>query len=167
IGGGLIFFGGIFVVLAISGMHKYLANAKTAEAINGIGSIARDAVLAYNEGDLKQSLCASATEPVPSSLANISGKRYQSAAGDWLVDRGRNAGFSCLKFEMTTPQYFQYDYKRSGSPDGDTMGDEVHAIAHGDLDGDGTYSTYDLSASIVSQGRVDIATEPNVTNAGD
>ncbi len=144
VGGGILFFIGIMAVLAISGVRKYLQNAKMVEATNTVGAIGRAAVAAYDDPP-GTPLCASATAPVPSSISMVS-------------DATANAGFACLKFAMSYPQYYQYDYERSGS--GHAAGDSFHAIAHGDLDGDGDVSTFDLTGSITKAG--DVALSPSI-----
>jgi len=152
---GVVFFIGIMAVLAISGVRKYLQNAKMVEATNSVAMIGRSAASAYDPSDPSTaSLCASATEPIPSSLTFVSGKKYMSSPTDWARDLPSNAGFACLKFDMSYPQYYQYDYKRIGS--GAAPGDQFHAIAHGDLDGDGVASTFDLTGQITKGGAVAI-----------
>src|SRR5580698_2325224 len=66
---------GILAVLAIYGVRKYLANAKTAEARNSLGQIAKDAATEYERESMagtvlpagqtalmSRALCASATK---------------------------------------------------------------------------------------------------------
>lgn len=144
VGGALVIFGGILAVLAIAGVRKYLVAAKNAEALSSIGAIARSASSTYDASALggAHSLCASASTPVPASLADISGKKYMSSPADWSKDAPSNAGFACLEFSMSSPQYYQYDYHRTGSATGSAPGDGFVALAHGDLDGDGVYSTF-------------------------
>ncbi|HEY2516447.1 MAG TPA: hypothetical protein VGI39_36505 [Polyangiaceae bacterium] len=125
-------------VLAVYGVRKYLANAKRAEAQNALAEIARDAAAAYAQNG---ALCPSASHPVPSSLTFVHGVKYQSARADWEVDRPRNAGFACLQFALSEPQYFQYSY--ASSPDG-----TFAATAHGDLNGDGNVSTFVLRGAV-------------------
>jgi type IV pilus assembly protein PilA len=121
----------IFSVLAVYGVRKYLANAKNAEARNTLGQIARRAAAGY---ETSHSLCPSASRPVPANPAHVRGVKYQSARGDWDVDRARNAGFACLQFSLDQPQYYQYSYV--STPSG------FEATAHGDLNGDGNVSTF-------------------------
>ena len=149
VGGGIVFFGGILAVLAISGFRSYLQKAKMVEATNTIAAIGRSAAASYDEDP---TLCASATAPIPSSLLLVRGKKYISAPADWTRDLPSNAGFACLKFEMSYPQYYQYDYKRIGS--GAAPGDQFHAIAHGDLNSDGVASTFDLTGQVTKGGAV-------------
>ncbi len=87
---------GILAVLAIYGVRKYLANAKTAEARNSLGQIAKDAATAYEKESMpgavlpqatqaaaSRSLCGSEAATVPA--APPPGAKYQSAPTDWTV----------------------------------------------------------------------------------
>jgi type IV pilus assembly protein PilA len=141
---------GVMAVLAIYGVRKYIANAKTAEARNSVGQIAKDAVAAYEAERLPSPgssaapghrVCPSASRPVPVEAAMISGKKYQSAAGEWAVDKERDAGFACLRFEMTAPQYYQYRYEATAS--------SFTAGGRGDLNGDGRFSEFQLQGQII------------------
>jgi type IV pilus assembly protein PilA len=117
----------VLAVLAIYGVRKYIANAKTAEARNVVAEIGRDAVTAY-EGDTK--LCPSASRAVPASVLDVTGKKYQSTVGEWEADKATKSGFACLKFSMTSPQYYSYAYRAHGSS---TPGDGFDAFATSDL----------------------------------
>src|SRR5215216_835686 len=83
---------GILAALAIYGVRKYMANAKTAEARNSLGQIGKDASAAYNKetmqatvitagqsSALSNQLCDTSTS-VPDSKTKIEGAKYQSAA---------------------------------------------------------------------------------------
>lgn len=115
---------GILAALAIYGVRRYLASAKTSEAKNNIGAINRGAQGAYEresnatellaEGSLgtevNHNICAGATAVPAAGVPD--GKKYQPVttsgadfnAGDNLT------GWKCLKFSMTTPHYFRYGY---------------------------------------------------------
>ena len=80
---------GVLAALAIYGVRKYIANAKTAEARNSLGQISKDASSAYaREGmagavlgvgataDVSNKLCAQATNPVPNGIGNVKGQKY-------------------------------------------------------------------------------------------
>ncbi len=156
---------GILAVLAVYGVRKYLANAKTAEARNSLGQISKDAVLAFEQEAMAatvlaqgastgvlRDLCASATATVPAAKTSIAGKKYQasSAAGvDWNKDtKALHTGFSCLKFAMDQPQYFMYDYKAVASTSASTG--SFSATANGDLNGDGTLSTFGIIGKVTN-----------------
>lgn len=158
---------GVLSALAIYGVRKYIANAKSAEARMTIGRIAKDASAAYNRENMAATvltpgtsagvtnrLCASATL-VP-AVTSIKGQKYQSTVAQW---KGGDAttGWSCLKFSMQDPQYYAYNYTATGPTD--ATGSFV-AEAHGDLNGDGTTSDFTL-AGAVNTGVVNVA--PNIS----
>ena len=131
---------GVVAVLAVSGTRKYIANAKTAEARNALGMMARSTVSAWEGSELpvaSRTLCPSVRAPIPTTLAAVAGKKYQSTPTEWQAD----PGFSCLAFEMTMPQYYQYDYASAGN--------EFTAKANGDLDADGVPAKFELPGKVV------------------
>jgi type IV pilus assembly protein PilA len=140
---------GILAVLAITGVRKYVSAAKSAEAMSGVRMIALDADASYT-GSSK--VCDSASSPVPASIADVKGKKYMSTPADWTVDAAKNAGFACIKYEMSTPQYYQYDYKKTGPS-------SFMAIAKGDTNGDGVESEFTLSGHVVG---TTMNVDPNV-----
>jgi type IV pilus assembly protein PilA len=164
---------GILAVLAIYGVRKYLANAKTAEARNDVGQIAKDQAAEYEKENMQSTILGTGTSanlsralcgtepgnPVPATT-NIQGKKYQSSPGDW--NKGAAAtppsGFSCLKFTMDAPQYYAYSYVTSGTQG--NVGDSFLATANGDLNGDGVLSTFSLTGSINGSYALNIA--PNM-----
>jgi type IV pilus assembly protein PilA len=165
---------GILAVLAIYGVRKYLANAKTAEARNSLGQIAKDAATEYERESMagtvlpagqtalmSRALCASATKGVPPSGKPPAGAKYQSLATDWTAngaDAITNVGFSCLKFTMDAPQYYYYNYTAKGAS---AIGDTFTATANGDLNGDTVVSTFTLIGAI--QAGYVLAIAPNIT----
>ena len=149
VGAFVLFIAPVCSVLAIYGVRKYLQNAKSTEARATLTEIAKDAALAYARDG---ALCPSASHPVPPTLKFVQGTKYQSAAAEWQVDGARKAGFACLQFELSEPQYYQYSY--TSSRDG-----TFAATAHGDLNGDGNFSTYVVRGA-VKDGQVVI--EPRI-----
>jgi type IV pilus assembly protein PilA len=158
-----VMFGGIFAVLGIYGVRKYIANAKTAEARNSVAMMGRDAAMAFENGSALPSgrsgraLCPSASRSVPASILSVSAKKYQSSAADWQVDAARHAGFACLRFSMTAPQYYMYSYKAHGTS---TPGDAFEAFAQGDLNGNGKMSFFKLTGTVDASGSLTVA--PNL-----
>ena len=150
---------GILAALAIYGVSKYMKNAKTAEARNSVGQIAKDASAAYlrekmdgevlGEGktaDFSNTLCEAAENKVPANLSDVGGKKYQpngANTADYNVGTSKK-GWKCLKFSMTTPQYYQYEYT-SGTTD------TFDAIANGDLDNDNEQSKFTLAGKVQSK----------------
>jgi type IV pilus assembly protein PilA len=142
---------GILAALAVHGFTRYLRAAKTAEARNGVGLIAKSAAAAFedekfdSQGVVYHALCAPASSPVPASIASVRGVKYMSTMSEWEIDKSVDGGFACLRFSMSTPQYYQYDYRAMGS--GGSL-DRFQAIAHGDLDGDGQSSEFVLEGRV-------------------
>jgi type IV pilus assembly protein PilA len=136
---------GVLAVLAIYGVRKYIANAKTMEARSGVRVMATDAAAVYSS---RSRLCPSASEAVPRDIAAVRGRKYLSAPSDWSKDKERDAGFSCLGFSMSMPQYYQYDYRAEPSGGG------IVAIAHGDLNADGIASSFELQGDVTQNGLV-------------
>jgi type IV pilus assembly protein PilA len=135
---------GVLATLAIYGVRKYLLNSKTAEARNNVGQMAKDAKAAFEResmpstilagGDkaaVSNKLCAKAKQPVPLNMTDVQGAKYQSKPSEWNDpdDMAANAGFPCLKFQVTDPQYYQYMYDVPAAG-------QFAAIAQGDLNGD-------------------------------
>jgi type IV pilus assembly protein PilA len=165
---------GILAVLAIYGVRKYLANAKTAEARNSVGQIAKNQAAAYEaesmqatvlaagvSAGLSRALCGSEAASVPAMTA-VQGKKYQSQPSDWNVGAtatGRPIGFACLKFTMDQPQYYSYGFTSSGTQG--IVGNSFTATANGDLNGDGvTFSTFSVTGAI--QAGYVLAIAPNM-----
>ncbi len=162
---------GILAALAIYGVRKYMANAKTAEARNSLGQLGKDAITAYfKEGmapsvmalggvtGVSNKLCNGATVvAVPSTKENIAKQKYQSKPSDWDT-------WDCLHFSMNDPQYYQYDYKTSTElAAADTA--VFTGKAEGDLDGDGTYSTFTIRGGVKggqTAGGVTAVLAPNI-----
>jgi type IV pilus assembly protein PilA len=144
---------GILSVLAIYGVRKYIANAKTAEARNSLGQIAKDAAaaverekgsatVAVGTSAILRQFCTSSTQ-VPAAVP--AAQKYQSQPSDWGGDS--SSGWTCLKFTMDEPQYYQYQYLTSNTS---ASGGNFTAIAHGDLNGDTTASTFNVYGSALS-----------------
>jgi type IV pilus assembly protein PilA len=158
---------GVLAVLAVYGVRKYLANAKTAEARNSLGQLAKDAALAVerekgtqaiiqpgSQSQLLRSFCGTASM-VPSTIGLISGQKYQSSKADWNSGSATE-GWQCVKFSLEEPQYYAYTYTMTGS-DGNSGG--FTATANGDLNGDSNFSTFSVTGTAFSGA---IAISPNV-----
>jgi type IV pilus assembly protein PilA len=157
---------GVLAVLAVYGVRKYLANAKTAEARNSLGQLAKDAAAAVERekgttailatgttSALMRQFCGSASL-VP-AVSSISGQKYQSSKNDWNTGDAVT-GWKCLKFSLEEPQYYAYTYN-AVSTDGNTGG--FVAYAYGDLNGDKNYSTFSVTGSAYSGA---VAISPNI-----
>jgi type IV pilus assembly protein PilA len=162
---------GVLAALAIYGVRRYVFTAKTAEAKEGVGRIAKDASAAYNgeqmagtvmtfgeEREGSNVLCMSADHTVPLALTQVQGEKYQSSPDEW----DDNAGWSCLGFSMQDPQYYMYNYVAANT---DSANGSFSARAQGDLDGDGDPSTFELlgQVQVSTNGTRVVTVAPNFT----
>lgn len=158
---------GVLSALAIFGVRKYMASAKTAEAKNTVGAISRAAAAAYERAadasGAAGTLCRSAT-PVPVAVPR--GNKYVSATADW--DGSDPAvGWKCLKFEMIQPIYYQYHYNQgSGYVAASTAPGPTgfEAAAVGDLDGDRTNSLFSRVGKPDASGTLVVSTQLYIEN---
>jgi type IV pilus assembly protein PilA len=164
---------GVLAVLAVYGVRKYVANARTAEARNALGQIATDAAAAV-ERERSQTVivavatnatvalgfCSTAANTVPAGgvSATPKNRKYQSAASEWAAGSA-TTGWQCLKFQIEEPQAFEYEYSSVPSASNGNFA----GIAHGDLNGDGLRSTLLVSGSAVA-GAVSISPNIQETN---
>jgi type IV pilus assembly protein PilA len=154
----------IGAALAIYSIRRYLASAKSAEAKNTIGAIARNAAAAYErdpvDGSKRHALCASA-QPVPSIVPR--GMKYvPSRLAGMDFDQGDAAtGWKCLRFSIASPTYYQYHYNAGGgwiAPTNAPGPDGFEAAAQGDLNADGHLSTFSRTG-VVTGGTLKLATQ--------
>lgn len=145
---------GVLAALAIYGVRKYVMNAKTAEARGAVARIAKDATTAFARpkmagtvlalganAEASFALCGSAAASVPAAATSIKGAKYQSNPTEWTTGDQAN-GWQCLKFSMDDPQYYMYSYEAAVSAGTFT------AKGEGDLDGDGTLSSFTMSGAV-------------------
>ena len=161
---------GVLAALAIYGVRKYLTNAKTAEARTALGRIAKDASTAWERESMPgaalalgasaqnaRQICDTSTL-VPATVAAISNSKYQSSPADW-----KGAGWTCLKFTMDGPQYFQYQYEAVVRSNPGADGDHFIAHAHGDLNGNGVTSDFQMEGFLhEASGEIVVATSPSI-----
>jgi type IV pilus assembly protein PilA len=141
---------GALSTLAVYGMRKFIQRSKIAEAHQTLGAIAVAARQTYEEsartsteGAATANLCQSASQPIPFESTLVSAKKYASTSADWQADKANNTGFACLHFALEMPQYYQYNYAATART--------FTATAHGDLNGDGVFSTFTLSGQVQDQ----------------
>ena len=173
---------GVLAALAIYGVRRYLASAKTSEAKNTIGAIARGAKQSYeretansqlivnpnggNSSGANHALCATATA-VPATIP--AGTKYQPGTGNGLdFDSGDSiTGWKCLKFTMTQAIYYRYSYTKGNSPVTSSHGgsptvsggESFEAAAEGDLDGDNAPSAFALVGQADAANEMRVATQ--------
>lgn len=151
---------GVLAALAIYGVRKYVLNAKTTEARGAVFRMAKDATTAFSrpkmEGTLlalggqtinESVLCGAALAKVPATKDLIQGAKYQSSPSEWATGSAA-AGWQCLKFSISDPQYYMYGYASTGTG---VAGATFTSTAEGDLDGDTVLSTFQVNGLIVAE----------------
>jgi type IV pilus assembly protein PilA len=151
---------GVLAALAIYGVRRYLTHSKGVEAKNALGQMAKDAKTAFERESMaskvlaggsvvgvSSNLCLSATNMVPPNMAPVTGQKYQSIPDEWMVDTLAvpPKGFACLKFSISDPQYYAYNYMGTSGSAG-----VFTASAYGDLNGDSVTSTFQLAGKLDS-----------------
>jgi type IV pilus assembly protein PilA len=175
---------GVLAALAIFGVRRYLASAKTSEAKNSVGAISRGAAAAYERETsaseilapgasstaANHALCETATATVPAALTSVQGTKYQPTAAEWEAGDS-STGWPCLRFSVSQPIYYRYGYTRGGTtaldptsedPSGVTGAtDSFEAAAQGDLDGDTTPGAFSRGGSVVA-GELILSTQVHI-----
>jgi type IV pilus assembly protein PilA len=170
---------GVLAALAIYGVRRYLASAKTSEAKDSIGAIARGAQAAYeretvaseiigdgaNSAAASHALCLSAPAPVPAAVPAATKYQPSTVKGADFDTGDALTGWKCLKFTVSSPIYYRYDYKAGGgyvsaglpgAPAPGAAGFE--ASAQGDLNNNGALSTFARGGS-VTNGQIKLASQ--------
>ena len=180
---------GVLAALAIYGVRKYLASAKTSEAKNNVGAMVRGAVAAFERETSPNELlpdgtssvanahqlCQSSTA-VPSAALYVGNKKYQPktdpVAGDF-AGASSMIGWPCLRFTVDQPIAYQYGYGQAAAPagmlggytygegKGDANGFEATAV--GDIDGNTVFSHF-VRGGTVRNGTVVLSTELYIQN---
>jgi type IV pilus assembly protein PilA len=175
---------GVLAALAIYGVRRYLASSKTSEAKNTVGAISRGATAAFEretaasedvaEGAVStaasHALCGSAAA-VPAAVPL--GTKYQPETAentDFETGDAMN-GWKCLKFGLTQPIYYQYNYNAGAGavvPNNTaacTAAGCYEAAAVGDLDGDGTKSGFARTGTVnATTGQLKASTQVHIDN---
>ncbi|KYF54330.1 fimbiral protein pilA [Sorangium cellulosum] len=175
---------GVLAALAIFGVRRYLASAKTSEAKNSVGAISRGAAAAFErETAASEILAGSGTSAAAShSLCDSApavpaggppmGVKYQpnTAEGSDFEHGTSTASWKCLRFTMTQPIYYQYHYVRGARVPGVTEGPDPGATgfeagAVGNLDADAVYSYFTRGGTVdAATGQLAVATQVNIEN---
>lgn len=123
--------------IAVHGVRRYVANAKAAQARETVGAIA--AALAA---------AAEKTQRFPASAPRVpaqvpAGTKVTPDATAWS-----HPSWKAIGFAPTEPQYYAYEFETA--PDGK----QATVRARGDIDGDGTPSTFELTLEIRPNGAI-------------
>ena len=149
---------GVLAALAIYGVARYLKHSKTAEATRSLGAIETGNKVRFGVESDTSGLgkgpwvrvfcgCAGAALGASSSCQALAAvpmaKKLRAPAGTYNVDP-----WTCLKFNLLDPQFYQYTYAASG-----IGGTALYtAVAIGDLDGNTKQSVFTLNGAGSSTG---------------
>jgi type IV pilus assembly protein PilA len=148
---------GVLSALAIYGVRRYIAAAKTAEAKFQVSAIGRAATGSYQQG---RGICASSGPaaaghgPVPGNVNAVRGLKYvpSNAAGADFQTGSADGGWQCLSFSVSQPLHYQLHYNAGGNyqvPAASALPvDGFEAAAIGDLDADGTLAKFGLAGRV-------------------
>jgi type IV pilus assembly protein PilA len=142
---------GILAAVAIPAFLRYIKRSKTSEATQNVGSMFRGAV-AYFEaehttrtGTVISKQFPASIGPTPAINLLLSGQKVTPASTNW-----DSSSWQALSFAMGDPHYYAYQFTSSGTSNASAF----TARAHGDLDADSTYSTFERQASVDSSSSV-------------
>lgn len=133
---------GVLAGLAVYGVARYIKTAKTAEATRALGAIEngsrqqfqRETPWPPDSADTYVHMFC--PDPPMTPPAVPKGEKIKLPSTAWT-----DKGWTCLKFTVSDPQFFSYAYKSNGLAG---VSATYTATAHGDLDGNGTTSLYEL-----------------------
>ena len=147
---------GILAAVAIPAFMKNARKAKTPEAITNVKKLYDGARSYFEEESNKRGNITPiakqfpdsptvATEPPLGTCCAAAGHKCAPNPTLWT-----DSAWGALKFSMDDPHYYMYTYAGSGSD----ATSKFSARANGDLDCDGTYSTFEMVGSIQADGSV-------------
>ena len=127
---------GILAAVAIPAFTRYVKRSKTAEATGNITKIYQGQ-LTYYQAALERGVATYLNAGNMPATAPGAAK-YAANVSQWAAD----ANWTAIGFSLDSAHYYQY-----GSPGAATT---FTARAAGNLDGDGTYSTFQRTGAITS-----------------
>ena len=142
----------ILAVVAVPQFTKYMKNAKTAEATEMLDLIKKGSASYYSTKAVAKDTGANvycqypathATTPTGVSCCDPQNDADDDERCDAKPQNWNDNTWAALKFAITDAHYFQYSYTSAGT----LKTAKYTAQANGDLDCDGTYSTFALYGS--------------------
>jgi type IV pilus assembly protein PilA len=141
---------GILAAIAIPAFINYIRRSKTAEAGNNLRNMFQGAAAYYQsetwtmQGVVRASGAAAST----ACAASTDGTMNTPGVGksQVVLTSAANPGLSAIGFSLADPVYYQYNISASANMCGNAAGANIYTFnAIGDLDGDGTQSTFELA----------------------
>ena len=138
---------GILAAIALPAFTNYIRRAKTSETANNIKAIYTGATTYFSREQGGLTSCAVPTASSMASSPSVNKAPPSVTAASWTQ----------IGWEPTDPMYYQYNLTNSGSPHtcGIVGGTAVYQLnAIGNLDGDGTYSTFGQTITADANGNL-------------
>jgi hypothetical protein len=135
---------GVASALAVSSVRRYIGEAKTAEAKNTVGQIAKDLVAYATQLPPARMRFPPSAPLTPKQVP--SGSKTPVTDADWSHPTWKAIGFS-----LTDPVYYSYEIVTAPG------GKKAIVRATGDLDGDGARSHFSLELRIDAKGEVSVS----------
>jgi len=139
---------GILAAVAIPAFIKYIRKSKTVEATEALNKI-KVGAREYFVVDHWSSAGTLLDKQFPNGVATVPAapccQKCTNASADWDGN-----GWNALKFGLTEPHYYQFNFTASGF----TNAAQYTAQAYGDLDCDGSNSTFEIRGSVDTEGSV-------------
>src|SRR5262249_5777297 len=129
---------------AIFAVKHVEAQGYTADARATVAAIGRSLEAYQRERPDHRHIFPPSGKPIPKNVPR--GTRRVTAEADWQAPGWKDIGFS-----LKEPSYYQYEFVTSFD------GKKVTVRAHGDLDGDGKESLFELKLSVDPNGSVVMA----------
>jgi type IV pilus assembly protein PilA len=146
---------GILAAIAIPAFVNYVKRSKTSEAGGNLKSLFTGASAYYEAENWSQGVIAAGTSATASTHCTVDDADVSYTASDakYVIDwpnEADNAAFKAVNFMVADPVYFEYHI--DATPDASACGNVADDpnlydfIANGDLDGNGTFSTFLMEA---------------------
>ncbi len=147
---------GILAAIAIPAFVNYVKRSKTSESGANLKSLFQGAAAYYEAENWQQGMVTAGGTAAASTHCTVDDAApsgYTASDAKYVVDWPNEtdlASYSALNFAPADPLYFEYHVTEQdgtgdcGHPPGEQ--DTYVFAAHGDLDGDGAQSTFELAA---------------------
>jgi prepilin-type N-terminal cleavage/methylation domain-containing protein len=138
---------GILAAIAVPSFGAFIARSKTAEASSNLGALFKTAASYYYSGD-RGSQGTSASTSSHCTVPTADPEPATPTRSKVKFDPAPNSSFRTLGFHVADFVYYSYGL-RNASPGCDQLvnTEALYTFyANGDLDGDGTLSTFELVA---------------------
>jgi type IV pilus assembly protein PilA len=146
---------GILAAIAIPAFINYVKRSKTSEAGANLKSLFQGAAAYYEAENWQQGMVTAGATAAASTHCTVSDAdpTYTASDAKYVVDWPNEtdiAQYTALNFAPADPLYFEYHVAEAdGTGDCGHVPDETNTYvfaANGDLDGDGSFSTFELAA---------------------